>query len=129
MMVNALLLFQIFHFFVAYVILKYLLLRPGLAVMKQLDREKLLLKSNVALLSEEAARREAVVEAQWKRHCQVLYLRYAKSREDAEKKLSFCVVPAEDFSFTSVELGQLEASLAEDVLERLSSERAADDFC
>lgn len=73
--VNALLLVQMLHFLVAYLILKYLFLNPGLAVMNAQDDIDQGLKRDLALVQEEVSRQEGLAKDQWKRHCGVLYSR------------------------------------------------------
>ncbi len=116
MIVNALLLFQMLHFLVAYLILKYILLRPALVLMKRMDREVLLFESNVALLSEEAARREAVIDAQWKRHCRVLYLRYDKKVVPSIQESLECLprVLVEDLPVE--QMHQMRSQLTQDIV-------------
>ncbi len=120
MILNALLLFQMLHFLLAYLILKYVLLKPALAAMKRLDREKLLLESNVALLSEEAARREAVVDAQWKRHCCVLYMRYEKGQEGATGEAVVCPLPAQQVELSNDERKAMQDRIAENIVQDLA---------
>ncbi|HAU30177.1 MAG: hypothetical protein UV79_C0002G0006 [candidate division TM6 bacterium GW2011_GWF2_43_17] len=119
MIVNALLLFQIIHFLLAYLILKYVLLRPALILMKRLDREKLLLESNVALLGEEAARREAVIDAQWKRHCRVLYLRYEKGTASSKGQDIECLPQMTASEVSPEQIKQLRHHVTTDIVQQL----------
>jgi hypothetical protein len=70
--VNALLLVQMFHFIVGYVILKYLFLKPGLAVATACDEIDQGLRRDLALMQEEVRRQEGIANDQWERHCRVL---------------------------------------------------------
>lgn len=70
--VNALLLVQIFHFFVGYLILKHLFLKPGLAVATARDEIDQGLRRDLALMQEEVRRQDGIANDQWERHCRVL---------------------------------------------------------
>lgn len=70
--VNALLLVQMFHFLVGYLILKYVFLKPGLAVAITQDESDQVLRRDLALIQEEVSRQEGLSNDQWKRHCRVL---------------------------------------------------------
>lgn len=70
--INALLVVQMFHFLVAYLLLKYLFLRPGLRVVEELDSKEQALQRDVILAQEEVARQDALAKDQWERHCRVL---------------------------------------------------------
>ncbi|HBL98331.1 TPA: hypothetical protein DDZ86_01660 [Candidatus Dependentiae bacterium] len=69
---NALLLLQIVHFFIAYLILKHVLLKPGLKVLRNIDDSDRSIKRDLALLEEEVDLQNALVRDQWSRHCGVL---------------------------------------------------------
>ncbi|MBN2267621.1 MAG: hypothetical protein JW725_04795 [Candidatus Babeliaceae bacterium] len=65
MIINALLLVQMFHFFVAYLILKHILLKPGLMVIQEEDAYDALLERNNLLGGEEVARQESALSERW----------------------------------------------------------------
>lgn len=61
-----------FHFLVAYLLLKYLFLRPGLRVVEEIDSREQTLQRDVILAQEDVARQDALAKDQWERHCRVL---------------------------------------------------------
>lgn len=70
--INALLPVQMFHFLVGYLIIKYLFLKPGLAIALEQDGCDQGLRRDLALIEEEVSRQEGIANDQWKRHCRVL---------------------------------------------------------
>lgn len=73
--INALLPVQMFHFLVGYLIIKYLFLKPGLAIALEQDEIDQVLRRDLALIQEEVSRQEGIASDQWKRHCRVLVSR------------------------------------------------------
>lgn len=70
--INALLPVQMFHFLVGYLVIKYLFLKPGLAIALEQDSRDHGLRRDLALIQEEVSRQEGIASDQWKRHCRVL---------------------------------------------------------
>ncbi|HBY05446.1 MAG: hypothetical protein UV38_C0003G0074 [candidate division TM6 bacterium GW2011_GWE2_42_60] len=70
--INALLFLQIAHFFVAYFLLKHIVLKPGLKVIRSIDDADRAMQRDLTLLHEEVELQDAMVKEQWSRHCHVL---------------------------------------------------------
>jgi len=70
--INALLFLQIAHFFVAYFLLKHIVLKPGLKVIRSIDDADRAMQRDLTLLHEEVELQNAMVKEQWSRHCHVL---------------------------------------------------------
>ena len=91
MEINALLVVQMFNFLIAYCILRYIVLEPGLRLVNSIDQGRQGLQRDLALLHEEVKRREALNDEQKERHATVLQSRmpaisklYEKERAGSE---------------------------------------------
>ncbi|MCL5436793.1 MAG: hypothetical protein M1549_02875 [Candidatus Dependentiae bacterium] len=119
--INALLLVQMFHFLVAYLILKHLFLKPGLAVMQARDGIDQALKRDLALMHEEVQRQEGIAQDQWERHCRVLSSRVPVSQREAVARPVHQFPPLEPVS--QQEEQQLTDQLARTIMRHVMQEK------
>lgn len=66
----------------AYLLLKYIVLKPGLKIIRGIDNIDRATQRDLTLLHEEVELQNAMVKEQWMRHCQVL-----RSRMPGAKKV------------------------------------------
>ena len=107
------------HFLIAYLLLKYIVLRPALTLLKKRDREAFLMRSNIALLQEEVARRNAMIEAQWKRHCGVLYSRYVSTEKHRISDLGVTVLSSSVIRLDEAVARNLEEAFANSLIREI----------